>query len=234
LLRAVTFVEAPMSRKPQYVSDPDFTFDVLRGLAQYTGSQFIGDLAEAVVRHPYHNISQALGHRQIACKTWLRDALVEVFGGTFDTVWVVGGWYGVLPALLFDDQRFSIGRIVSFDIDADCAAVASAVNRRPAEEGRFEARTGDMYQLAYNGAMQPDLVINTSCEHIPDVRQWLERLPAGMAVALQSNNYFDDPEHINCVKSLEEFVDQAGLSKIAFHGVLETKKYARFMLIGNR
>jgi hypothetical protein len=153
--------------KAALCSDPDFTFDVLRGLAQYTGSRFIGDLAEAVVRHPYHNISQALGHRQIACKAWLRDELVTTLGGTFDTVWVVGGWYGVLPAILFDDPRYNIGRITSFDLDADCAVVASAVNRGPAEEGRFEARTGDMYELAYNGPAQPDLVINTSCEHIP-------------------------------------------------------------------
>lgn len=223
-----------MSIKPRYVSDPDFTFDVLRGLAQYTGSRFISDLAEAVVRHPYHNISQALGHRQIACKAWLRDELIAAFGGRFETIWVVGGWYGVLPAILFDDERYSIDRIVSFDLDADCAAVANAVNRGPAEEGRFEAHTGDMYELAYNGASQPDLVINTSCEHIPDMHRWLQRLPAGMAVVLQSNNYFDDPEHVNCVNTLEDFVGQVGLSKISFQGVLETKKYARFMLIGHR
>ena len=223
-----------MSINPRYISDPDFTFDVLRGLAQYTGSRFIRDLAEAVVRHPYHNISQALGHRQIACKTWLLDELINAFGGSFGTVWVVGGWYGVLPAMMFDDRRFRIGRIVSFDIDADCAAVARAVNRGPVEEGRFAARTGDMYDLDYDGPAAPDLVINTSCEHIPDVGRWLDRLPIGMAVALQSNDYFDEAEHINCVKSLGEFVDQARLSKIAFRGALETKKYARFMLIGNR
>ena len=35
-----------MSITPRYISDPDFTFDVLRGLAQYTGSRFIRDLAE--------------------------------------------------------------------------------------------------------------------------------------------------------------------------------------------
>jgi hypothetical protein len=223
-----------MPIKPRYISDPDFTFDVLRGLAQYTGSRFVRDLAEAVVRHPYHNISQALGHRQVACKTWLRDELLDTFGGTFNTVWVVGGWYGVLPAMLFDDPRYRIGRIVSFDLDADCAAVALAVNRGPVEEGRFEARTGDMYDLVYDGPAAPDLVINTSCEHIPDVRGWLDRLPPGMAVVLQSNNYFDESEHINCVNTLEEFVEQARLSKVSYRGVLGTKKYDRFMLIGNR
>jgi hypothetical protein len=234
LFRAVTCVEALMPTKPQYVSDPDFTFDVLRGLAQYTGSRFIRDLAEAVIRHPYHNISQAIGHRQVACKTWLRDELIEAFGGRFDAIWVVGGWYGVLPAMLFDDARYRIGRIVSFDIDADCATVARAVNRGPVEEGRFEARTGDMYELIYDGPAPPDLVINTSCEHIPDVGRWLDRLPAGTAVVLQSNDYFAEPEHINCVRTLEKFIDQASLSKIAFSGALETKKYNRFMLIGNR
>jgi hypothetical protein len=223
-----------MSTKPRYISDPDFTFDVLRGLAQYSGSRFVRDLAEAVVRHPYHNISQALGHRQIASKIWLRDELVNAFGGRFGTVWVVGGWYGVLPAMLFDDARFDIDKIVSFDVDADCAAVALAVNRSPVSEGRFEARTGDMYALSYDGPTPPDLVINTSCEHIPDVRRWLDRLPSGMPVALQSNDYFDEPEHINCVNSLQDFIEQAALSKIAHSGVLETQKYDRFMLIGNR
>lgn len=223
-----------MAAKPRYVSDPDFTFDVLRGVAQYTGSRFIGDLAEAVVRHPFHNISQAVGHRQIACKTWLRDALADTLGASFETVWIVAGWYGVLSAILFDDERFKLGKIVSFDLEPDCAPVATTLNRGPARENRFEARTGDMYELAYDAATPPDLVINTSCEHIPDVRGWLDRLPAGMPVVLQSNDYFDDPEHINSVPTLEAFEAQAGLSKVAFRGTLEMKKYARFMLIGYR
>ena len=60
-----------------------------------------------------------------------------------------------------------------------------------------------MYALAYDDPTSPDLVINTSCEHLPDVRGWLDRLPAGMPVVLQSNDYFAEPEHTNCVASLE-------------------------------
>jgi hypothetical protein len=230
----VTWIEGSMLTKRRYVSDPDFTFDVLRGLAQYTGSGLIGALAEAVIRHPYHNISQALGHRQIACKTWLRDELLKTLGGEFGTIWMVGGWYGVLPAILFDDPRFEIGKIISFDMDPDCAAVALTLNRVPVMQGRFEARTADMYALDYEAPSRPDLVINTSCEHIADLRGWLDLLPAGMPVVLQSNDYFSDPEHINCVRSLEEFEIQANLSKVAFHGTLGMTKYSRFMLIGYR
>jgi trans-aconitate methyltransferase len=77
-----------------------------------------------------------------------------------------------------------------------------------------------------------DLVINTSCEHIADIRAWLSLLPPGSRVLLQSNNYFSEPTHINCVETLDAFIAQAGLSAIAFSGSLPMKKYTRFMLIG--
>ena len=45
-----------------------------------------------------------------------------------------------------------------------------------------------------------DLVVNTSCEHIADLRGWLDLLPKGTSVLLQSNDYFSEPTHINCVR----------------------------------
>jgi len=223
-----------MLTETRYVADPDFTFDILRGLAKYSGSQFVAALAEAVIRHPRHNISQALGHRQIACKMWLTNTLFETLGGTFGTIWVVGGWYGVLPAMLFDDPRFNIDRIVSFDLDPDCRPVAETLNGSAMRQGRFEARTADMYDLDYGGAGRLDLVINTCCEHIPDMPAWLARIPAGLKLVLQSNNYFSEPEHVNCVDSLQAFIDQCHLARLAFSGELDMKKYTRFMLIGER
>lgn len=220
--------------KQRYVADPDFTFDILRGLARYTGSGLIGALAEAVIRHPFHNISQALGHRQIRSKTWLRDELYKALGGDFGTVWIVGGWYGVLAAILFDDPRFTIGKIVSIDVDPDCAPVARTLNNGAACAGRFEARTVDMHAVSYNGSERPNLVINTSCEHIPDLRRWLDLIPAGVPLLLQSNDFYNEPEHINCVASLADFAAEAGLSKVLYRGEFGTGKYTRFMLIGRR
>ena len=80
----------------------------------------------------------------------------------------------------------------------------------------------------------PGLVINTSCEHLDDVPGWLARLPAGLPVLLQSNDYVREPDHRSCVASLEAFKAQAGLSEIWFAGALPTKNYTRFMLIGRR
>ena len=64
-----------------------------------------------------------------------------------------------------------------------------------------------MYALDYS-ASGADLVINTSCEHIADLPAWLSLLPRGTQVLLQSNDYFSEPTHINCVPTLEAFSEQ--------------------------
>ena len=69
-------------------------------------------------------------------------------------------------------------------------------------------------------------------EHIADLPAWLSLLPRGTQVLLQSNDYFSEPTHINCVPSLEAFKEQTALSHLAFAGSLKMKKYTRFMVIG--
>jgi hypothetical protein len=204
-------------------------FDLARGFAVYCGSPLIKGVSRVIARHPGADIGTAFGHKQIACKMWARDRLFESAGGIFGEIWIVGGWYGVFAGMLLDDSRFKIGRIENSDIDPAVGIVAETLNH--AHQQRFHAVTADMFALAYAGR-RPDLVVNTSCEHIPDLRAWLKLLPPGMRVLLQSNNYFSEPTHIACVPSLDAFRDLAGLAKIDYAGELPMKKYTRFMLIG--
>ena len=216
-------------------ADPDFVFDLLRGLATYAQSPFMHALARTVARYPWPDLANALNRNQIACKLWLRDALHATLGRDLGRIRILGGWYGVLAAMLFDDPRFDIRAIESVDIDPACAPVAALLNRAQAEAGRFRAVTADMYGLDYAAEVGgPDLVINTSCEHIPDLGAWLALLPKGARVLLQSNDYVREPEHINCVESLEAFAAQARLAELLYAGKLETRNYTRFMLIGRR
>ena len=204
-------------------------YDLTRGIAAYTENPLIAALARVMAKHPGADIGNAFNPKQVACKLWAREKLFDSFGGSFDHIAILGGWYGVLAAMLFDDPRSAIGKIDSFDIDADVGAVAETLNRDWAD--RFTARTEDMYALDYQ-TLGADLVVNTSCEHIADLPAWLALLPKGSRVLLQSNDYFAEPTHINCVPSLEAFVAQARLSEIAYAGALAQKKYTRFMLIG--
>jgi hypothetical protein len=207
----------------------DYTFDLMRGIAAYTSSPLISGMAQVIALHPEADLANAFNHKQVGSKMWCRDTLFETLGGKFRRIVILGGWYGVLAGMFFDDSRFEIGAIDSYDIDPDVGAVAETLNG--AWEERFRALTADMYALPY-AELDADLVINTSCEHIADLRAWLALLPKGSRVLLQSNDYFSEPTHINCVPSLEAFITQAKLGAVEFSGALKMKKYTRFMLIG--
>ena len=214
---------------------PDAFYDILRGVAALTGNPIVGDLARLVAEEMPAELWIAFNHKQIGSKRWLVDALAQVLPRPQGPVWVLGAWYGVLGAMLLGDERLSIGEVVSLDLDPACAPVAEKLNRRHLAAGRFRALTGDM--MALDLARQqpaPGLVINTSCEHLPDVPGWLARLPAGLPVLLQSNDYVREPDHLSCVASLDAFTAQARLSEVWFAGELATRNYTRFMLIGRR
>ena len=55
---------------------------------------------------------------------WARDELSKPSAADSARIWILGGWYGVLAAMLFEDRRFEIGQIDSIDIDPAVAPVA--------------------------------------------------------------------------------------------------------------
>ncbi len=202
----------------------------------------IGDALEAQVPAPPHDLHHAFNENQIASKQWLLDRLYDTLGGRYGTIYILGGWYGVLGAMLLRDRRFEIGRIFSFDIDPGCEAVAKRINEDHVASGRFKAITADAGELdfrRFNGADgacrdAPDLVINTSCEHMESAEAWYRRVPSGMLQVYQSNDYFDCPEHVNCVADLDAFKEQLPMSELLHEGTLPRRKYTRFMLIGRK
>ena len=214
---------------PEAIDWKSQAFDLTRGIAVYSNSKLVAGLARVIAKHPHAEVGVAFNRKQLACKMWARDSLLASLGGNFRRVWILGGWYGVLAAVLLDDPRFEIETIDSIDIDP---AVEDVGRTLVGDVGdHFRALTNDMYALDY-AAGRPDLVINTSCEHIIDVKAWLQLLPRSTAVLLQSNDYVSEPTHINCMSSLAEFAGEAGLTELVFSGELQMKNYTRFMLIG--
>lgn len=212
---------------------PDAFYDILRGVAALTGNRVVADLARLVGNEMPPDLWVAFNHKQIASKRWLVDVLAEVMPRPQGPVWVLGAWYGVLGAMLLDDERLGLSEVVNLDIDPGCAPVAERLNRRHVADGRFRAITADMTGLDFaNQPVTPGLVVNTSCEHLGDVRGWLASLPPGLPLLLQSNDYFREPDHCSCVACLETFKEQAGLSELIYAGALPQKNYTRFMLIG--
>jgi hypothetical protein len=209
-------------------------YDLLMGVSVLTGSALVSDIARVVGDLAPPGLSEALNRKQIASKRWLLDRLHAHVGGALGPVTVLGGWYGVLSAMLLNDARFATGQVTSVDIDPSCAPVALLLNQRFVAQKRFLAITADMYSLdpTCYAPGRDALIINTSCEHIPDLKRWLRQIPAGQLVLLQSNNYRAIPEHISCVDSAEELAQLAGLRELALADALPMKNYTRFMIIG--
>jgi hypothetical protein len=142
-----------------------------------------------------------------------------------------GGWNGVLASLLYNSE-IPIDQITSVDIDENCEVVANMINKRQEINSQFCAVTCDM--CIYDYKYIPDIVINTSTEHITEQQYitWLSRVPESSLVVLQSNNYIDLPDHIRCSLSLEDFSKSSKLTKLLYSGTLELPLYDRYLLIG--
>ena len=168
---------------------------------------------------------------QVKSKLWLIDNIIP-YVSIKNNIVIHGGWNGLLASLLFQ-SCIEIDKIVSIDIDPTCQDTANTMNKIEEMSGKFISITCDMLKYRYN--FFPDIVINTSCEHITqDVyNSWLLNIPLGSLIVLQSNDYFELEEHIRCANSISEFEDQSNIMVLS-SATLELPKYNRFMLIGYR
>lgn len=169
---------------------------------------------------------------QVRSKIWLIEKLKEHINLDLNEIVIHGGWNGVLASLLFN-SNISINKIVSLDIDPVCEEIASTINKRQEIDSKFTAITNDMCSYKYETI--PDVVINTSCEHINDdqIKSWFDKIPKNTLVVMQSNNFYELEEHMNCVNSAEELSQKVNLRSFNTYE-FETPKYTRFMMIGRK
>ncbi|MEP7064065.1 MAG: class I SAM-dependent methyltransferase [Betaproteobacteria bacterium] len=215
----------------------EFYRDILEGLAIHSGSALQRDVLATLSQHDEPRLGAALNKNQLSGKMWLADSLLASAGPVHASVAILGGWVGVLGAVLLHDTRFTIGRVTSIDIDPGCAPVAEALNATHVRAGKYATRTADMLALDYddaNDGARFDLVVNTSCEHLRDFGAWYDRIPDGQLLVLQSNDYFACDEHVGCVADLAALRAQAPLRDVMFAGQRAMRRYTRFMLIGHK
>lgn len=169
---------------------------------------------------------------QVRSKVWLIEnlkPLIDYQRGY--RIAIYGGWYGVLASLLYN-SGIRISHITSVDIDPLCEETAYTMNKNHEIRGAFTAVTADMCEYSVKDA---DIIINTSCEHITQAQyeRWLANQSDDALIILQSNNFFECQEHIQCSSNLEEFVRQSDIDVIK-SDTLKLPKYDRYMIIGKK
>lgn len=218
-----------------------------RILEKNTGSKFVAPLKK-LVDNPSFDMD-CMSRGQLESKKWLVDELKNIEGLSLGKVCLCAGWYAtVIPLITEAGIEFDLIR--SFDLDPTVWRIAETFNKDLLIDGwKFKAQTANINKLDFavtrfeterdDGSTQPlkerfDTIVNTSCEHIEGFDSWYNKIPAGKLMILQSNNYFEIDEHVNCSDSLEAFAKQTPMSQVLYQGELELEKYTRYMRIGYR
>ena len=230
-------------RKTLLSQDKFALFRIIQGL---TGSQLIEGMRKYKDDDSFN--ADCFSRGQLESKLWLVKELSEL-KVDLGTVFLCAGWYATLATMLFE-SNINIDKVRSFDIDDTCVDIAEVFNKPWFKnEWQFKSLTQDIMDINYNEHTwqfwsnannrmsypitdTPDTIINTSCEHIENFSKWYDLIPDGKLVILQSNNFFEVKEHVNCVSSIEEFAVKAPMQNILYSGELKLPKYKRFMLIG--
>lgn len=191
-------------------------------------------------------LATAFAYGQLDSKKWLIDEAQKCWGKHWGTVFVLAGWTGTLPRMMYD-QKMTTTKIRSFDIDGQACLAAEYLNQKEVQsDWHFKTSKQDITELHYpttyrvqrkDGSLcelhdQPDVVINTSCEHIKDIDSWWSQIPRGTKVILQTNNGFHIPDHVRCFSSLKAFEEAMNLSTVHYRGQKDLPEFCRYMLIG--
>lgn len=199
----------------------------------------LSDLAGACYAEPsikLEAVRDAMSKGQLYSKLWLIHSLMNYYVKDNMNILIVGGWIALLAKLMYglNQSKNRINSIISLDIDPSCEKFANVLLHREntLDNKKFKAITGNMYEFDYS-SVNFDVIINTSCEHIQNIQEWLDKIPNRKTVVLQSNNY-EIPEHINIIKSLDEFKSKIKLYKMIYSSELKFDMYSRYMIIGEK
>ena len=155
---------------------------------------------------------------------------------------MLASWYGLLAYRLID--RFSLKKINNIDcIDYDpmAKAVAKTIWYQKHTENLKEGKLSYVKYIEKDikdiEALDYPVVICTSCEHLEQstIYETINKLEKDTLVVLQSNDYRQVSQHINCVDSMEDFANQyvGKLRNIKYYEK-DFGKYKRFMVIGTK
>jgi hypothetical protein len=196
-------------------------------------------------------LQDAFSRSQIKSKIWLVQELANL-NVKYYNVLVMAGWFGQLKNIYNKQLTYRKMRVLELD-RAACETSDYVFNLDNLTEHKVKAVCADVNQLTlhkngyewsvenfrdgttYSEKFLPDLIINTSAEHMTE--EWFHQLrfkkiASDPIVAIQSNNLFDIPEHVNCVHSVDHMMKKFPMREVLFAGELQLKGYKRVMLIG--
>ncbi len=194
-------------------------------LTRYTTSLYSTQVSNDI-KPTYDEFRDMFSTGQVVSKLWLVEKLIQLNAVSANThIAIVGSWYGTLGGLIH--EQFPHARVDLIDVDPRCDRFCQIVYH---DTPLVTAVCADMYKIDYS---EYDVVINTSCEHIPDVGEWAKQAaPTNQLIVAQSNNSSKEKGHINPTTDPTHLAQLLKLNRLLYGGSRVFPMYTRHMVIG--
>ena len=188
---------------------------------------------ETSMPYVFKRVMDSLNSSQLQSKLWLIEELnwLEIKP---TNVCLIAGWYAqyVVPLLL--DTFSSIQLIENFEIDKDIREMTYRFNKRFKDEDKYRVVIKNIMFKELSREHDFDLVINCACEHMFPMWKFREiNEEQDPVYVLQSSDDDTHDDHINCVQSTDELIEQARIVDVLYSGSIKLHNgTTRFMVIG--
>jgi hypothetical protein len=181
----------------------------------------------------FKRVMDSMNQSQLESKLWIIQELIKLEIKP-KRVAILAGWYAQYIVPLLYDNFESVEWVENFEIDQDVKRLSYKFNKRLKEDKKYRTLiTNVMFDRIQSGM---DTIINCACEHMYPMwkfRELNESFQKNPLYILQSSNDEQHEDHINCVNSEEELIDQARIKDVMYSGSkILSNKSTRFMVIG--
>jgi len=203
------------------------------------------ELAVGNYQYLTRRVLDSMNASQLESKLWLVSTLQE-FDIKPQRVALLAGWFAQYIVPLMFDTFPECEWIENFEIDHDVTPISYKFNKRYKDENRYKINMRNVMIKPLKFRQNPntpipkedvyDVIINCACEHMYPMwkfREMNNAVQRNPLLVLQSSNDARHDDHINCVQSEEELIDQARIKHVIYSGTkLLPNKSIRFMVIG--
>ena len=242
--------------KSLYADNPVINTTNQKGMIEFIGTirkfapDQVFDIFHKYFRHGYDPIAlqDGFSRGQVESKIWISEELKKI-NSHYSNIILLAGWYGQLR-LYLDAVGISYDNITTIDFDENAGKISDEIfNNSLIENWKMKSCTQDILDITqyeshcvvplvkgngetFNKNISADLIVNTSTEHMSE--EWFYKIKTDSVIAIQSNNLFDIPEHINCVTSIDSMKKKFKFKELFYEGEKDLWGYKRFMLIGKK
>jgi len=190
-------------------------------------------------------VADSMNESQLVSKLWLVEELSNLNVKPVN-ISLLAGWFAQYIVPLMFDAFPKCEWIENFEIDHDVSPISYKFNKRFKDENRYKMNMRNVMIKPLKFVQNPntpipkddiyDVVINCACEHMYPMWKFRElnnAVQKNPLLVLQSSNDNQHEDHINCVESEDELIDQARIKHVIYSGSkILSNKSTRFMVIG--